>query len=230
MQLDARTAAVLLNVTEQRLYRLVEEEGLPASRIDDRYRFSRNDLLEWATARGMQVSAGIFTSAATAAAAPSVAAALEAGGALVDVAGATGAEVLRTIVERMPLPRGLGREDVLELLRSRSGIGTTSVTDGMAIPHIRHPLILPTAPPTLTVGFLARPVDFDVPSGRGIHTLFVLVSPTPRAHLRLLARLGAVLRDPGFRQLLERRAALAELVESARNAEATLVQNGPGKP
>jgi len=225
MQLDARTAAALLNLSEQKLYRLVEDEGLPASRLDDRYRFSRNDLLEWATARGIQVSAEIFASTAE-----GVADALEAGGLIPDLTGTSGAEVLRALAARMPLPSGMGREDVLALLRSRAGIGTTAVGDGIAIPHLRHPLILTTAPPTLTVGFLARPVDFEIPNGHAIQTLFMLVSPTPRIHLRILARIGTVLRDPVFRAVLARRAPLTELVQAARAAEGEIGTDGPGNP
>jgi len=50
-------------------------------------------------------------------------------------------------------------------------------------------VILPVAKPALSVCFLAQPVEFDAPLGEPVHTLFVLLSPTVRIHLQLLARI-----------------------------------------
>src|SRR5512136_3449025 len=60
MQLTVRDAARLLGVTEQVLERWVRRGELPAQLVDDRYRFNRVELLEWAAQRKMLVSAEIL--------------------------------------------------------------------------------------------------------------------------------------------------------------------------
>ena len=60
MELTAREAAKLLSVTPDILYQWVKERGLPAHRVNEHYRFNRTQLLEWATAEGVPLSAQSF--------------------------------------------------------------------------------------------------------------------------------------------------------------------------
>ena len=49
MELDVREVASILHVPEYTIYRLIDEDDLPASQINGQYRFSREELLEWAS-------------------------------------------------------------------------------------------------------------------------------------------------------------------------------------
>jgi PTS system nitrogen regulatory IIA component len=57
-----------------------------------------------------------------------------------------------------------------------------------------------------------------------------MLSPTVRAHVHLLARLIAALRDPGFREAIRRKAPAEELIEQARRLEETFKQPAPAAP
>ena len=61
MMLAVRDAAALLNVSERTIYRWVDQGVLPAHRVNEQYRFHRAELLEWATARRVNVSPEIFS-------------------------------------------------------------------------------------------------------------------------------------------------------------------------
>jgi PTS system nitrogen regulatory IIA component len=230
MELSARDAALILNVPESRVYRLVEEAGLPASQVDGRFRFNRGEILEWATSRGIEVSSEIFQAPQRTESTGSsrVSDAIEAGGLIDSVAGASKGDVLRSVAERITVPPGIDRDELIALLRARESIGSTTVGNGIAIPHVRHPLILPSGRPCLTLCFLEKPVDFGASDGIPVHTLFMLVSPTARGHLNTLARVASLLRDESFRQALQRRAPLAEIVATARRVEDALEKERNG--
>ena len=60
MQIDVKEAARLLDISEKTIYRWIRRGILPAYRVNAQYRFNRAELLEWATARRINVSPEIF--------------------------------------------------------------------------------------------------------------------------------------------------------------------------
>ena len=115
--------------------------------------------------------------------------ALHAGGIHYRIGGSDKASVLHHVVETMRLPAEVDREFLYEVLLAREALGSTAIGDGIAIPHVRNPVILHLERPLITLCFLERPVDFGALDGQPVDTLFTLISPTVRAHLHLLSRL-----------------------------------------
>ena len=221
MNLTVHEAAKLLNTSERTLYRWIREGTIPCRRINDHYRFHRAELLEWATARGMVTAVDAFPLSLPKLEAPlpRFAAALRAGGVHYDVEGTDRESALRAIVKRMPLRDEADRELLLDVILAREALGSTGVGDGIAIPHVRSPIVLNTTEPSITLCFLAVPVDFSAIDGRKVHTFFSLVTLTIRSHLYLLSRLSAALQDPGFRQAVIRRAPAAEVLDEAERVD-----------
>ena len=50
--------------------------------------------------------------------------------------------MLRAVVARMPLADEGDRELLLDVLLAREAMGSTGVGDGIAIPHVRNPVVL----------------------------------------------------------------------------------------
>jgi PTS system nitrogen regulatory IIA component len=105
------------------------------------------------------------------------------------------------------------------VLRARENLGSTAVGDGVAIPHPRHPLVLHVSRPSITLGFLETPVDFGALDGKPVDTLFVILSPTVRAHLHLLAVLAFGLHQPDFARAVRARAGRAEILREAARVD-----------
>ena len=145
--------------------------------------------------------------------------ALRSGGIITGLPGSDKGEILREVVERLRLPEDFDRSVLHQLFLSREAAGSTAVGDGIAIPHPRHPVVMPAGRPTLTLFFLDRPVDFGAPDRQPVHTLFVLISPTIRAHLRMLARIACALRDEHFRAVLKRRGSTEEILREVQRVE-----------
>jgi len=222
VQLSVKDAAMILNVTEKTVYRWIKQEIIPCYRINEQLRFNRSELLEWATSRRIQVHPDIFKEPETNTPLPSLTDALKAGGVAYRIEGTDPASVLRSIVAVLMLQEEVDREFLYEVLLARETLGSTGIGDGIAIPHVRNPVVLHVTKPTVTLCFLENPIDFHAIDGKPVNILFTLISPSVRAHLHLLSRLGFVLHNPDFKALLHRQASREELLAGLAAAEALL--------
>jgi PTS system nitrogen regulatory IIA component len=232
MQLSLRDAARILQVAERTLVRSTEAGELKAQRLRDQLRFNRSELLEWATARRIAIPPALVTpeveTGVDVAVVPtSLSDALTAGGIHHDVPGADRDAALRAVVERLPLPAGTDRDFFLTFLLARENAGSTALGDGIAIPHVRSPLVLQGTTPIATLCYLAAPIDFRAADGEPVHTLFTFVTGTVRSHLHLLSTLAYVLHDKAVRAALARRAQGEEVVAAIRAAELARLDAAP---
>ncbi len=220
MQLTVREAARLLRVSEKTVYRWIAGRQLPAHRVGDLYRFNRAELLEWAMANRVNASAELFGEPAEPGGAlPGLHEALEAGGISYRLEGGDRDAVLRSLVRTLRLPEGVDAELVYEVLRARELLGSTSVGDGVAIPHPRHPLVLQVTRPSVTLCFLETPIDYGALDGKPVSALFAILSPTVRTHLHLLAHLAFALHQPGFRAAVAGQGSRQEILREAARAD-----------
>jgi PTS system nitrogen regulatory IIA component len=218
MLLTVRDAAKLLGTPEKKIYRWVDDGEIPFHRVNDQIRFHSAELLEWATAKKLPVSAELFRDDEEEVL-PSLLHAIEAGGVRYDVPGADAESALRAVVNLMPLPEDVDREFLLEVLLSREAHGSTGIGDGIAIPHVRNPMVLNGAPTSITICFLKQPIDFGAVDGQPVHTIFSIVTATIKGHLQLLAKLSRALLDERFRAAITRRATAEEILTEARRVD-----------
>ncbi|HNX27179.1 MAG TPA: PTS sugar transporter subunit IIA [Phycisphaerae bacterium] len=223
MQLSVKDTARLLNVSEKTIYRWIKQQVIPVYKINEQFRFNRSELLEWATSRRIQVSPEIFKETEqNGTLLPSLADAFKAGGIFYRVGGDDTPSVLRAIVDVLNLPEEVDREFLYQVLMARETLGSTGIGDGIAIPHVRNPVVLHVSRPSISLCFLDNPIDFLAIDGQPVNTFFTLISPTVRAHLHMLSRLGFVLQNKEFRSAIKKQAPREEIISSLAAAEATL--------
>jgi PTS system nitrogen regulatory IIA component len=223
MQLSVKDAAGLLNVSEKTIYRWIQQGAIPVYRVNEQLRFNRAELLEWATARRIQLSPQIVAEPeSTNGSQPNLTAALTAGGIAYHVGGTDKPVVLRNVIQAMSLPELVDRELVYEVMLARESLGSTGIGDGIAIPHVRNPMVLHVPRPFVCLCFLEHPIDFEAIDSQPVHTLFSVVSPTVREHLHLLSRLGFLLQDREIRDALQRQPSRDEILGLFAKAEARL--------
>jgi nitrogen PTS system EIIA component len=231
MRLTVRDAAKLLEVSEKTVYRWINQRTIPACLINGQYRFNRAELLEWATSRRIKVSADLFDEPESGGApCPGLAEALEVGGVYYRVAGEDRESALRAVVEIMRLPDEVDRDFLLRVLIAREALGSTGFGEGIAAPHARNPIVLHVPRPSITLCFLERAIDFGALDGRPVRVLFVVISPTIRAHLYLMSHLAFALRDAGFKDAILREASRDEIFREARRVAGPFVQSVPAQP
>jgi PTS system nitrogen regulatory IIA component len=199
MQLTVREVGEMFQVSEGTVTRWVRQQGLPAQRVAGLFRFNRVEVLDWAVENRIHMEISPVEQPVDTPPCVSLAEALEAGGVHYKVAGKDREAVLRAVVACLSLPEDFDRQLLLRLFLAREALGSTAVGDGIAIPHVRHPIVLHVPRPLVTLCFLKRPVAYQAPDGKPVRVLFSVISPTVAAHIQILARLSHALHHPGFR-------------------------------
>jgi PTS system nitrogen regulatory IIA component len=223
LQLRVRDVSKFLNVSESTVMRWIKQRGLPARQVVGQYRFNRAELLEWATANHIKVSLELFDHFETEEEpVPSLTDALEAGGIVYQMQGSDKHGTLRALVQALPLPDDVDRELLLRLFLAREASATTAIGDGIALPHVRNPIVLPVSRSMATLCFLEQSVDFGALDGKPVRVLFSLTCPTTRAHLQLMARLSFALHDEQFKEVLQQQGSRERILTEVRRIETGL--------
>jgi PTS system nitrogen regulatory IIA component len=230
MLLGLREVAGLFGVPGKTLEKWIREGSLPAIKVGGQYRFNRTEILEWATKRQIPVSSAMFSGneAASPDNAAGLRAALVAGGIRFGVTGDGCDSVLENALALMPIPESVDRLFLLNILKAREAQGSTGIGEGIAIPHVRNPIVLDIPEPMITLCFLEKAVEFGAIDGKPVHTLFMMMSPTIGMHLNLLSRLAFALRQPRFSQAVKDRLSGDGILNRAGEVDAMLLSRVAG--
>lgn len=108
------------------------------------------------------------------------------------------AELASKILERQP---DLDRAELLKILLEREKLGSTGIGDGVAIPHGK---VKSAKDLMLVFGRSLAGIDFNSLDGRPSHLFFLLIAPDQAVggHLKMLARISRILKDPVTRRKL----------------------------
>lgn len=224
MQLTVRQAAAYFGVDDQTVRRWIAERDLPVHRANERLHLNAIEIWEWAIEHGVPVSRRLLDDARRKPEhVPPLSELLERGGVHRDIPAAAGAKggVLAGVVAGLPLPPEVDRDFLLTVLEAREAMGSTGIGDGIAIPHVRNPIVLHVEEGFVTLCLLRHPVDFGAIDGKPVHALFMVVSPTVPVHLRILGQLGFILRDDVLRGMLRQRAPSEDIIGRIEMIEAT---------
>lgn len=96
---------------------------------------------------------------------------------------------------------GIDGNQLLNVLKERENLGSTGIGGGVAIPHAK----LDSARSIMAVlGRSSEGIPFDAIDGKPVHLFFLLVArgETFEIHLKLLARISRILKNPSFRKCL----------------------------
>ena len=207
MLMNITDAANALQAEEKSVIQWIRKERLPAETVRGEYMINRAELLEWATARGLKVDPSVFKiKDDDSVHMPSIFEAVEAGGVHYGVKGQDKETILKNVVDLLDLSEEIDPEFLLQVLLTREAVGTTAIGDGIAIPHVRNPILLQLPVSKIALCFLEKPVDFDAPDGKPVTVLFTLTSPTVKVHLHLLSSLSYALKNQDLKKALTDRA------------------------
>lgn len=128
-----------------------------------------------------------------------------------ELSGRSKPEVLAELAAHMARHQPEIRTDALvKVLLDREQLASTAIGEDVAIPHGKLDSV-----PRLSacVGRSTAGIDFDSVDGRPTHIFFVLVAPenSTGIHLKALARISRLFKDPEFRQRLLRATDAADI-------------------
>ncbi len=226
MYLNVIQLAESFGVAESVVEGWIRDEGLPCVRDANRMLFDRGQVVAWAAERGLVARAGFL-----AAVAPNASPGgrlerwLRVGGIWRDAEEAGVREILAKVVGALPGATPAVCAMLGQRVRSPGGLTWAPVGGGLALPHLRSHVALGREAGTLALVLLRDTIALEgepPPDGVPVNRLFFFVAPTPRAHLELLAQLGAALSRGGLRSLVTEGASDAELFASVAAADAAM--------
>lgn len=230
MQLTFREIERAFEIEERTLYQWLNSGRMPAVKANDQYYFNSVEVLEWALKYRIPLTPGalklceksrnpqeIFTPA------------LIGGGIYFDLPGNSPEDVLGKVLDSMPIPEAIELKPLKDILLCREQMGTTAIGDGIAIPHVKHPVVLSGMEQMVGLFFLENPVNFGAFDGKDVHTLFVILSSSFKKHLSLLSRLAFCLQNDGVKSALANHMKKEEIIASFHVAEARVVVPGTNK-
>jgi len=219
MQFTIREASRLFNMPEKTIIQAVDCGELPACVVQEQRRIGKTDLIEWATARKIPLPEELAGSSGNVV---QISKALQSGGVHYGVPGTDKKSVLAAAIEGLTLPEGVDHKLLCRMILAREEMASTGIGDGIAIPHVRNPIILPIDTPFVALCFPETPVEFGALDQKPVHSLFLLFSTSTRGHLTLLSQLMFALRDPQFQNCLINRAPAEQIMAELKRIEASL--------
>jgi PTS system nitrogen regulatory IIA component len=119
-------------------------------------------------------------------------------------------QVLQDLAEHAARVSGGSPHEIFGRLLQRERLSSTGIGRGIAVPHVKLTSL------DHIVGVFARldkPVDFDSLDGEPVDLVFLLLSPEHASgdHLKALARISRLVRDPATMELLRKAPDLATL-------------------
>lgn len=220
MQLTFRDVEKAFEIEEKTLYQWLNSRGMPAVKANDQYYFNSVEILEWALKNRVRLTSGALKLCERSRQGVDVITpALIRGGVYLSLKGTLREEILGRVIDLLPLPAHIQRATLKEMLLSREQAGTTGIGNGIAIPHVKHPVVLAGMEDVVGLFFLEKPVDFGSRDGEDVHTLFVILSSSFKGHLSLLSRLAFCLQDEGVKSALKRRMQVEEILAAFQVTE-----------
>ncbi len=204
MDLKIKDIAELIEVPENTVKKWIDSGKIPAYKVKNQFYFNKSEIHEWILVNKIEVSDKILDLKLTSR--PVIIADLiRDGGIHYEITGENICSVIGTAVSRIPLKGDLEREEVLSSLIEREKMMSTAVGRGIALPHSRNPIIADAECETVSICFLHNPVDFNALDREPVHTLFVIISSSPKRHLEILSKISHLCQRRDFIDMLKNR-------------------------
>jgi PTS system nitrogen regulatory IIA component len=207
MQLNLQEFAECLDMPASTVERWIRQGRIPVRRRGNNCEFSQPLIEKWAEANHLKfVPPGEERHPEAEEADETIddlSSVMRRGGVFYDIVGESVSEVLWSAVEKVPYFETPEQKQALyDSLKAREEMMSTGIGKGVAIPHPRTPMTESNNPAFITTCFLKTPIDYQAIDKKPVFVLFLLVSPSAKLHLHLLAQLSFCLRDESILKLL----------------------------
>jgi len=218
MELKIKDIVDLLQVSEKTVYRWIKDKKIPCYKINHQYRFSRAEINEWILSSKLELSSSLIN-LSNPERHDSLPNLLEKGGIVSHIEGENVREALQNAIQRIHTPQNVSKEEILSALLSREEMMPTAIGKGIAIPHPRNPIITDLKNASVSICCLEKPINFGSLDGQPVHTLFILLTATPKMHLEVLSKISYLCQDEAFLHLLKEKAQKETIFEYVRKRQ-----------
>jgi len=141
------------------------------------------------------------------------------GGIYYGVGGNDRAEFMSDFIGRLTALSPAKKKALFQAVMEREAIMSTGIEKGIALPHPRTPMLEDGEEPFAAIAFPLSPLDWDTPDNSKVHTVFLIVSKSPKQHLGVLSGINVLCSDEKFYPLLSQKAANEKIIAAIEEAE-----------
>lgn len=141
------------------------------------------------------------------------------GGIYYYVEGGSCKEILSNIINSLSALPPEKHGALLKAVMERETLVSTGIENGIALPHPRTPMLEKGEHPFVAIAFPAKPIEWGTPDSSAVHTIFLIVSESPKQHLNALTKINFLCMDKDFYSLLESQAPKEKIIAAIEEAE-----------
>jgi len=141
------------------------------------------------------------------------------GGIYYDVDGVDKAQFMSDFIGKLTPLSPDKKKALFQAVMEREALMSTGIEKGIALPHPRTPLLEDGEEPFAAIAFPLSPLDWDTPDNSKVHTVFLIVSKSPKQHLGVLSGINVLCSQESFYTLLSKQTTKEKIITAIEEAE-----------
>lgn len=226
MDLRLSELATLLDISETTITKWSQEGVLPCYRIQDEYRFNREEIEDWLLHHRQLVTAEALDSKEVETLPDhslkySLYKAIYKGGVICNVDLTSKEEALRYGASYIANKFHLDESVLFEMLCHREQLMSTGIGEGIALPHAKD-FLLHSHYDIVVPMFLSQSIDFGSLDGNPVNVLFFLFASQDKRHLNLVNKIVHLGMSLEARSFLKKSPNQEQMLDFVKNWEAKM--------
>jgi PTS system nitrogen regulatory IIA component len=144
---------------------------------------------------------------------------VERGGIYYSVTGGSIREIMSNVINNLPFMPSDKKQALLKAVMEREALISTGVENGIALPHPRTPMLEDGEEPFVAIAFPFISPDWTTPDNSKVHTIFLIVSKSPKQHLGVLSKINFLCKQGKFFSRLSAQSTKERIIAAIEEAE-----------
>ena len=204
-----------LKVAKRTLLKMAQHGDIPATKVASQWRFMRSVVDDWLITRMKTLPDRELEDLIDSEKLPvPLSALLRPELVRLDIEDVGVERILQLLTEPLVREQLLADQaDFVEKLAEREEMVSTAIFPGIAVPHARKPEECPVSEPRIVVGVSRGGVDFNSLDGQSTHLFCLICANQVILHLKIIAELALVFRQPNLIDKLKTAADSEEVLQ-----------------
>lgn len=193
--LTLQEVAEFLQLSDKTLLKMIKNSEIPCAKIANQWRFSKSMLNDWITSKMSVIPQNDFSRLIeTQFDYIPLSRLIDQDSIITDLQATNSEEAVKELAEKAYNNALIANKDeFIKKLLEREKLTSTSIGQGIALPHLRKPCGTMVTAPKIVIGISKKGVDFASLDGEKTTLFFLLLSDSEVVHLRILSKLTQIL-------------------------------------
>lgn len=213
--LTLQEISAYLKLSDKTVLKMVKNGEIPCTKIANQWRFSKSIIDDWIIAKMNVIPQNDYSRLVQQEYDfIKVSRLIDEDLIIMDLKGSSVEEIIKELAQRATNGDLIkNRDEFIDKLLERERLTSTSIGQGIAIPHLRKPCGSIVSEPKIVIGFSREGVDFSSLDGEKTYIFLLLLSDSEVVHLKILSKLSQILTAPGNRDKLQKCETINEVIK-----------------